>query len=313
MGIKKILFNNLSSKKINFLRRIHVDIIDAIKKNSDPEKIVKKMFRKHMGYELDLNNPKTFNEKLQWLKLYNHEEIYTIMVDKYAAKKYVADRIGEKYIIPTLGIWNNFDEIDFQTLPNKFVLKCTNDCGSIVIVKNKNNFDVEAARDKLELGLRHNYYYSCYEWPYKNVPPRIIAEKYMIDFNDEGSPKDDLTDYKFMCFHGEVKCIFTCTQRRSSDGLRVTFFDEEWKQLPFERHYPAAEVGSIAKPKNLNLMKTFAEQLSTNIPFVRVDFYEINGKVYFGELTFFPGAGFEEFTPSKYDRILGSWINLPNI
>lgn len=313
MGIKKILFNNLSSKKINFLRCIHVDIIDAIKKNSDPEKIVKKMFRKHMGYELDLNNPKTFNEKLQWLKLYNHEEIYTIMVDKYAAKKYVADRIGEKYIIPTLGIWNNFDEIDFQTLPNKFVLKCTHDCGSIVIVKNKNNFDVEAARDKLELGLRHNYYYSCYEWPYKNVPPRIIAEKYMIDFNDEGSPKDDLTDYKFMCFHGEVKCIFTCTQRRSSDGLRVTFFDEEWKQLPFERHYPAAEVGSIAKPKNLNLMKKFAEQLSTNIPFVRVDFYEINGKVYFGELTFFPGAGFEEFTPSKYDRILGSWINLPNI
>ncbi len=313
MGIKKLLLNNLSSKKINFLRRIYVDIVDAIRKNSDPEKMVKKMFKKHMGYELDLNNPKTFNEKLQWLKLYNHEEIYTIMVDKYAAKKYVADRIGEKYIIPTLGIWNNFDEIDFQTLPNKFVLKCTHDCGSIVIVKNKNNFDVEAARDKLELGLRHNYYYSWYEWPYKNVPPRIIAEKYMIDFNDEGDPKDDLTDYKFMCFHGEVKCIFTCTQRRSTDGLRVTFFDDEWKQLPFERHYPAAEFGSIAKPKNLNLMKTFAEQLSTNIPFVRVDFYEINGMVYFGELTFFPGAGFEEFTPSKYDRLLGSWINLPNI
>lgn len=313
MGIKKLLLNNLSSKKINFLRRIHVDIIDAIKKNSDPEKIVKKMFRKHMGYELDLNNPKTFNEKLQWLKLYNHEEIYTIMVDKYAAKKYVADRIGEKYIIPTLGIWNNFDEIDFQILPNKFVLKCTHDCGSIVIVKNKNNFDVEAARDKLELGLRHNYYYSCYEWPYKNVPPRIIAEKYMIAFNDEGDPKDDLTDYKFMCFHGKVKCIFTCTQRSSTAGLRVTFFDDEWKQLPFERHYHAAEIGTIPKPQNFNLMKELATQLSVNIPFVRVDFYEINGMVYFGELTFFPGAGFEEFTPEKYDYILGSWIKLPNI
>lgn len=312
LGMKDFIIRNLSKEQINFLRCIYGKYRDIYRKHSNPEKVLKKMFKTNIGYELDLNNPKTFNEKLQWLKLYNHNDVYTTMVDKYAVKEYVADKIGKKYIIPTLGVWNHFDEIDFNKLPKRFVLKCTHDCGSVILVKDKYFLDKAATKNKLESALRHNYYYSCYEWPYKNVPPKIIAETFMIDVNNTKTLDDDLTDYKFMCFHGEVKCIFTCTQRRSVDGLHVTFFDRDWNQLPFERHYPAAELGTIPKPKNLELMKALAERLSEHIPFVRVDFYEINGMVYFGELTFFPGAGFEEFSPVKYDYLLGSWIKLPD-
>lgn len=310
MGIKKYLLNNLSREKIYFLRCIHTDIIDVFKKYAPPEYVLKKMFKRHVGYELNLDNPKTFNEKLQWLKLHDHKDIYTTMVDKYAVKKYVADMIGEQYVIPTLGVWNHFDEIDFEKLPKQFVLKNTHDSGRVVIVKDKNNFDIDGAREKLEFGIRRNYYYSWYEWPYKNVPPRIIAEKFMAD---GAGANDDLTDYKFMCFNGKVRCTFTCTDRFAKDGLKVTFFDNDWQQLPFQRHYPAAQPGSIAKPKSFELMKELSERLAKDIPFVRVDFYDVGDEVYFGELTFFPGAGMEEFTPQEYDGVLGEWIKIDNV
>lgn len=271
----------------------------------DDKKYLEKAFECIMGKGLDLDNPRTFNEKLQWLKLYDRKPEYTIMVDKYAVKKYVADIIGEEYIIPTLGVWNNFEEIDFNKLPNQFVLKCTHDSGGLVICKDKNVLDLIKAKKKITKSLHNNFFFYGREWPYKNVKPRIIAEPYMED-----NKVHELIDYKLMCFDGEVKCSFTCSERFSQEGLKVTFFDNDWKVMPFERHYPSSK-NPPKKPLNFNKMLDFAKKLSIGIPFVRVDFYEINGLLYFGELTFFPGNGFEEFTPLEWDYKMGSWLKLP--
>lgn len=410
------------------------------------------LFKERMGYPLDLDNPRTFNEKLQWLKLYDRRPKYTMMVDKYAVKQYVADKIGSEHIIPTLGVWDRFDDIDFDKLPNQFVLKCTHDSGGLVICKDKSKLDMAAARRKITTSLKCNYYLAGREWPYKNVPRKILAEQYMEDesgfelkdykvhcfngvpkvilvcrnrFGKDGIMEDfystewqhldvkrpaipngqdlqkpeeldemlelsrklskdipfirtdfytikgklyfgeltlypasglkgfepdsydkilgdwtcikihgggvilhkdnmylriacaeepvqsaELLDYKFMCFNGKVRCSFVCSERFSNDGLKVTFFDRDWNVMPFERHYPKSEK-PIPKPATYNQMVEFAEKLSVDIPFVRVDFYEINMKVYFGELTFYPGNGTEEFTPEEWDMTLGSWVILP--
>lgn len=254
--------------------------------------------------KLDLSNPQTFNEKLQWLKLYDHKSIYTTMVDKYAVKEYVSNLIGNQYIIPTYGVWKSFDDIDFSGLPNQFVLKCSHDSGGIVICTNKDKLDMGQARKKINRSLKRNYYLTCREWPYKDVKPCVIAEKYM---EEQGK---GMKDYKFMCFGGKVKCSFVCSGRFEAEGMKVTFFDLDWNVMLFERHYPKSRE-NIAKPKNYELMISLAERLAADIPFVRVDFYEINGCVYFGELTFFPGSGFEEFTPESADYEIGSWIDLP--
>ena len=272
-----------------------------------PDYIYLKMLYKHRtGKKLNLKKPTTYNEKLQWLKLYDRKPEYTRMVDKYEAKKYVADKIGKEYIIPTLGVWDSFDDIDFNQLPNQFVLKCTHDSGGLVIVQDKESFDIDLARNKIEKSLKSNYYLRGREWPYKNVKPRIIAEKYMKEESNH-----ELMDYKFMCFNGKVKCTFVCSERFANSGLKVTFFDRDWNVMPFERHYPKSSK-TISKPQNYEKMICLAEQLSKNIPFVRVDFYEVLGEIYFGELTFFPGNGLEEFYPEKWDAILGDWIKLPN-
>lgn len=269
------------------------------------EKYLKKYYKLRMGKELNLDNPQTFNEKIQWLKLYDRKDIYTTMVDKYEAKKYVSEIIGEQYIIPTLGVWDRFKDIDFDILPDRFVLKCTHDSGGLIIVRDKNQLDIRAAERKINKCLKRNYYYHGREWPYKNVKPRIIAEAYI------GNPSEgrDLNDYKLMCFNGKVKCSFVCSERSSDEGLKVTFFDNNWNILPFERHYPKS-TRPIAQPENFNEMVLLAEKLSLDIPFVRVDFYDIDGKIYFGEMTFFPGCGFEEFTPEEWDYKLGEWIDL---
>lgn len=414
------------------------------------EQYLKILYKTRMGKPLNLDNPQTFNEKLQWLKLYDHNPEYTTMVDKYAAKKWVADRIGGEYIIPTLGVWEHFDDIDFDKLPDQFVLKCNHDSGGLVICRNKSKLDINSARKKINKCLKHNYYWGNREWPYKNVSPKIIAEKYMTDesgvelkdykiFNFDGEPKlievdynrfvehkrnlyttdwqyieaaiqyptdpnhqidrpkqfekmlelarklsegiphvrtdfyciddkiyfgeltfyhesgfgkytpeslgkemskwlklpgggyilisdfavfvlreetsaenEELKDYKFMCFNGQVKCVFTVTERFSGDGLKVTFFDLDWNPLPFERHYPKSEK-PIPKPYNFEKMIELAEKLSENIPFVRVDFYESGAKIYFGELTFYPGSGFEEVTPEEWDHKLGNWLDLSTL
>ena len=271
------------------------------------EKYLKMLWNEKFQNSLDLNNPRTFNEKLQWLKLYNRRPEYTTMVDKYAVKKYVANIIGEQYIIPTLGVWDKFEDIDFASLPNQFVLKCTHDSGGLVICRDKKQFDFIGAKNKINKSLKRNYYLHGREWPYKNVKPRIIAEQYMEDCPDS----KELTDYKLMCFNGKVKCSFICSSRYAKDGLKVTFYDTDWEKMPFERHYPA-EVVAHPKPKAYDEMLQLAEKLSANIPFVRVDFYEIKDRPYFGEVTFFPGNGMEEFIPKEWDETLGSWIELPN-
>ncbi|WP_209510531.1 ATP-grasp fold amidoligase family protein [Sedimentibacter acidaminivorans] len=264
------------------------------------------MFYHRIKSKLNLKNPRSFNEKLQWLKLYDRNPVYTNLVDKYEVRKYISKTIGEEYLIPLIGVWDKFDAIDFSKLPNHFVLKCTHDSGGIIICKDKSKLDIEAAKKKINKSLKRNYYYLGREWPYKNVKPRIICEKYMVD--ESGI---ELKDYKFMCFNGKVRCSFVCLNRNSQSGLNVDFYDMDWNPMSFERHYPSSGT-TIPRPINFDKMIDFAEKLSKNIPFVRVDFYETNGHLYFGELTFHPGSGFEEFTPELYDYLLGSWIKLPS-
>ena len=281
-----------------------LDTLNLIRIND--KKYLKTFYKIRMDKELNLDNPKSFNEKLQWLKLYDKNPEYTKLVDKYEVKKIVSEKIGEEYVIPTLGVWDNFDEIDFDKLPNEFVLKCTHDSGSVVICTDKTKLDISSIKEKINECLRKNYYYSGREWPYKNVKPRIIAEKYMRDGENL-----DLKDYKLMCFNGKVKCSFVCSNRNSKKGLCVNFYDKEWNPLPFIRYYPKNNI-EADKPLNYEKMIEFAEILAVQIPFVRVDFYEVQGKIYFGEMTFYPGGGMERFTPEEWDKRLGDMITLPN-
>ena len=268
------------------------------------------MYKSQTGRKLNLQNPETFNEKLQWLKLYDRNPAYVPLVDKYEVKKYIADKIGEEYIIPTLGVWDSVEDIDFDVLPKRYVLKCTHDSGSTIVCKDKADFDIGKAKKILNKKLHNNLFWWGREWPYKIIKPRIIAEKYMTNCLGGNLIKEELIDYKFMCFDGKVKCSFTCTERFTGEGLKVTFFDMDWNKLPFTRRYPASN-RDIKKPEQYEKMIDLAEMLSTGIPFVRVDFYEVMGKVYFGEMTFYPGNGTEVFNPEKWDYILGSWIKLP--
>ena len=275
-------------------------------RHMDDRKYLEKLYRATFGKDLNLENPQTFNEKLQWLKLYDRKPVYTTMVDKYAAKEYVADKIGEEYIIPTLGVWDKFDDIDFDALPDQFVLKCTHDSGGLAICKDKKTFDIEAARKKINRCLKRNYYYIFREWPYKDIKPRIIAEKYMVD--ESGY---ELKDYKIFCFDGQPKIMFIATDRANpEEETKFDFFDMEFNHLPFQNGHPNAKK-PIMQPKGFEKMKELAAKLSAGIPQVRVDFYDIDGKVYFGELTFSHWSGFVPFDPEEWDYKLGSWIDLP--
>ena len=270
-----------------------------------PDKIYSKLlFRKKFGYKLNFKNPVTFNEKLQWLKLYDRKDIYTTMVDKYEVKKYVANIIGEKYVIPTLGLYNKFEDINFDKLPNQFVIKCTHDSGGIVICKNKKKFDIMQAKEKISRSLSRNFYYYGREWPYKNVRPRIIIEKYMED-----ESKVELKDYKIFCFNGEPKLIMVDTGRFTDHKRNV--YDIKWNKINMSINFPNDATKNQIKPKKLEELVELSRKLSYDIPFVRTDFYIIKEDIYFGELTFFPGSGFQSIQPVEWQEILGSWLNLP--
>lgn len=261
-----------------------------------------------MRKKMNLENPTTYNEKLQWLKLYDRRPEYTTMVDKYAVKEYVANIIGEEYIIPTLGVWDKFDDIDFDLLPDQFVLKCTHDSGTVVICRDKSTFDIKAAKKKINGRLYYNYFYEHREWPYKNVKPRIIAEKYMED-----NETQELRDYKFFCFDGKAKAMFIASDRFTPGvETKFDFFDMDYNHLDFTNGHPNADVYP-EKPDCFEKMKELSEMVSANIPHCRVDFYVVNSKIYFGEITFFHWSGLMPFNPSKWDEIFGSWINLPSI
>lgn len=273
-----------------------------------PDKLYLKTYYSHcFKKKLDLKKPQTFNEKLQWLKLYDRKPIYTTMVDKYAVKKYVADRIGEEYIIPLLGVWDKAEDIDFDKLPNQFVLKCNHNSGlGMYICKDKSKLtqkEIKVIRKNLTKGLQQDYYLTGREWPYKDVPRKIIAEKYMEDETGQ------LRDYKFYCFKGEPKIIMINSDREIGK-TKADYFDMDFNWLDLKWGYEHALVKPL-KPINFEKMKELAVVLSKNIPELRVDFYEVNNKIYFGELTFFDGSGFDKIEPREWDEKLGDWITLP--
>lgn len=272
-----------------------------------PDSIFLKMrYYAIFGKKLNLKTPRTYSEKLQWLKLFDRKKLYNKLVDKYEVKEYVSNIIGEQYIIKTLGVWDCFDDIDFCTLPSQFVLKTTHDSGGIVICKEKSKFDIEAARKKINQSLNNNFYYTGREWPYKDLKPRIIAEEYKED-----SETEELRDYKFFCFDGAVKALFIASDRQiEGEETKFDFFDENYNHLPFINGHPNAKV-LPSQPKCFEEMKELAGKLSKGFPEVRVDFYEVDGSVYFGELTFFHWSGLVPFEPEMWDEKFGSWINLP--
>lgn len=272
-----------------------------------PDKFYLQMiYFKHFHKFINFNNPVSFNEKLQWLKIYNRKPEYTTMVDKYLVKEYVAKKIGSEYIIPTLGMWEKAEDINFDELPEQFVLKCNNDSGGIVICKNKSQLDKEKAINLLSSRLKNNGFWYGREWPYKNVKPCIIAEKYMED-----TSIGELRDYKFFCFGGQVKCYKIDFDRFTEH--HANYYDKESKLLDFgEASFPPLAEKTIEISQNIGLMRQLAEKLTADIPFLRADFYDVNGQVYFGELTFYPAAGFGQFTSQNADIKLGKWIKVPD-
>ncbi len=253
--------------------------------------------------KLDLIHPQTFNEKLNWLKIYDHNPKYSIMVDKYEVKQYVSSIVGDKYIIPTIGIYKHFDDIEFEKLPEKFVIKCTHDSGGVVICKNKNLLNLSGAKKKIEKSLKRNYYYLGREWPYKNVLPRIIVENYIEDSNEH-----DLKDYKFFCFDGKVKLIQVDFDRFINHKRNI--YSPDWEYQDVFIHYPNDSSVIIPKPEKLSEMIEVAEKLSEGIPHLRVDLYSANGNVYFGELSFYHGSGYEKILPQEMNYTMGNWIDV---
>lgn len=269
------------------------------------ELYLKVRFRHRVGYWPNFKTPKTYNEKLQWLKLNNRRPEYTNMVDKIESKKYVASIIGKEYIIPTLGIWNDVEEIEWEKLPNQFVIKVTSDSGGIVVCKDKATLDIEKTKKKLKHGWGKNYYQYNKEYPYKDLKPRIIAEQYMED--ESGY---ELKDYKIFCFDGEPRCLFVATDRQTKgEETKFDFFDLDWNHLPFTNGHPNSKK-AISKPENFEVMIDIARKLSQGMIHVRVDLYNVNGKIFFGELTFFHWSGMTRFVPNEWDYKLGNFINI---
>ncbi len=295
---------------INEPEKIRVALSDNFARTKISHLVPDKMFLKMrykvlVGKKLDLKEPKSFNEKLQWLKLYDRNPEYVRMVDKCEVKKYVSDIIGEEYVIPTLAVWDNVDDIDIGMLPSQFVLKCTHDSGSIIICKDKDNFDLDSAKKRLKQKLKQNMFWWGREWPYKPLKPRIIAEQYMEDKSTA-----ELRDYKFFCFEGEVKC-FKIDYDRFKDH-KANYYTPTCDLLKFgEEVCPPDFDRQIPPPNSLKKMLEFAKKLACGHHFLRVDFYEVNDQIYFGELTFFPASGFGPFIPQEWDITLGSWISLP--
>ena len=263
-------------------------------------------YKKVTGEKLNLSNPQTFNEKIQWLKLYDRNPLYTKLVDKYEVRKYIKRKLGEQYLIPLVGgAWNSVEEIDFPNLPDQFVLKCTHDSGSVIICKDKKSFNIEAAKKKLKAAMDINIYYIGREWAYKDVPPRIIAEKYMTD--ESG---DDLKDYKIFAFDGIPKVIQVDFDRFKGQH-RHNYYTTDWKYRDVQVLCPSDPLKQIERPKKLEEMLKLSSELSKGIPQVRTDFYYVNGQIYFGELIFYSNNGIAKFAQKDFAYELGSYINLP--
>jgi len=302
MGILNRVKNYISNPCIRFIYNNKLGLNGWM---SD-EQFFRRYYRIAMGKELNLDNPVTYNEKLQWLKLYDRNPLYTRLVDKAEVKAYVADKIGSEYIIPTIGVYERFDDIDFDSLPDRFVIKVTHDSGGVVICDDKSKFDLVTARKTINRALKNDYYKSWREWPYKDVKHRIIVEQYLEDSNTK-----DLRDYKFFAFDGEVKALFVATERQSHDSeTKFDFFDVNFNHLDFINGHPNADI-MPKRPEKLEKMVELAAVLSVGMPHVRVDLYEVDGRIYFGELTYAHWSGFVPFEPEEWDYTFGSYIKLP--
>ena len=261
-------------------------------------------FKRNLKYWPDLKNPRTFNEKLCWLKLHHRDPMMSIMVDKADVKKFVADILGEEYIIPTYGVWERVEDIDFDSLPKKFVMKGTHDSGRVIVCVDKESLDVGKARNEMQLSLNRDFYAITREWPYKNVPHRIIAEKF-IQQSDGG-----LTDYKFFCFNGHVDCVMVCLDRHIGD-TKFFFFDKDWNFMRLNKRGVAApENFTLPRPNGIDKMFEIASELSKGQPFLRVDLYNVDGKIYFGELTFYPDGGVDPNILRSTDERWGNLLDL---
>lgn len=299
--------NKLLDLILNDRRRLYTAILMRIAPLVPDKLYLKWLYRVQMGERLNLDNPQTFNEKLQWLKLYNRKPEYTKMVDKYEAKKYVASLIGEEYIIPTLGVWDSFNDIDFEKLPNQFVLKTTHGGGGggVFVCKNKADLNILECRRIIESSMKtHRIYRRFREWTYKNVTPRIIAEEYVTNGGNY------INDYKFFCFDGEPKAMLVASGRYVEPETCFDYYDMEFNHLPFEQGGPNY-YKHIEKPLLFEEMKEVAAKLSRNLVHARIDLYEVNGMVKFGEITFFDSSGFAEFKPKEWNYTFGKWIKLP--
>lgn len=286
-----------------FLHPNNIRIAWLIKhsKNYSDEEYLIKLFKVKCGYKPNLENPQTFNEKLNWLKLHHHNPLLTILADKYAVKEYVKEKIGVEYVVPNYGVWGSFDEIDFDNLPSKFVLKATHDSGGATIVRDKKTLDVGEVRKKMEKQLSTGFYWASREWPYKDIPRRIIADELLNDHTG-----NELRDYKFWCFNGMPKYMYLTIKGKN---IYENFYDMDFRPANinhgFPRHQPEFE-----KPYGFETMKELAAKLSQGLPFVRIDFFLVDKIIYFGEFTFFDWGGTRPFESYEMDLELGKLIDL---
>lgn len=308
MNIRRLISTN------EFFNRILISLLLRLNIFFGDKLYLKLLYRLHTGKRLDFRNPKSFTEKLQWLKVYNRKPEYTTMVDKYAVKEYVASKIGAEYIIPTLGVWNTPDEIEWDKLPNQFVLKTTHGGGSagVAICLDKGTLDKTKVLAQLKKSYKTNLYRYYREWPYKNVPKRIIAEKFMSETSN-GEETKDLADFKFFCFDGEPKYCQVIRDRSTKES--IDFYDMDWNHMPFVGLNPIASNGlvPVPKPTHLTDMIDICRKLAKGIPFSRIDLYVINSKEYFGEITFYPASGFGVFSPEEWSLNLGKLIDLQGV
>lgn len=272
----------------------------------DDKKYLSLLYRLKIGERLDWDNPQSYTAKLQWMKLYYRNPILSQFIDKYEVKAEVAKRIGAEHVIPTYGVWERAEAIDFDSLPERFVLKGTHDCRSVIICRDKQTFDAEGARIKLASALKRNNYGPMREWAYKSVKPRIIAEELI---QDPAHP-EELTDYKFFCFDGHVKAVYVATGRNRGE-TRADYFDRDFNHLPIFSEHPHAG-SAIVRPQNYEEMVRIAEMLSAGFPHVRLDLYSLgDGRIFFGEYTFYHGGGMNQFEPREWDYTIGRWFTLP--
>lgn len=299
--LRKIYYHSKITQLILKLPKI---LFDAYRyKLLSDEDFLKRQFKREAGYEPNLKNPKTFNEKLQWLKLHDRTELHTICADKYAVRNFITKEIGEKYLIPLLLHTTESDQLQPSTLPNKpFIIKATHSSGRNLIVKNPNQLNWRSARKRAKKWLKENYYHYLREWQYKNIPPAIVVEELLMEPNGEIP-----LDYKFFCFNGKIEYIEVHENRFSTHKKLV--YNESWEVLDFISTRNKGK--RIDKPINFDLMKSIVHKLSKHFYFVRVDLYNLKGSIYFGELTFQPGSGYRRFRPKKQDRILGDKLNIP--